>query len=93
MDGVGSKLVPRFSECSGLSRPDFLFERVVDARGEVTQNVRVCEINSRLPYNGICAVPYTNEALNFFKPELVNLKTTLDGEVRKSYPMNKIFFC
>ena len=93
MDGAGSKLVPLFSECSGLSRPDFLFERVLDARGDVTQNVRVCEINSRLPYNGICAVPYTNEALNSFKPELINLKTILDGKVRNSYPITKNKVC
>ena len=49
IDGPGSTIVPAFAGRYGTWRTDFLVER--DAAG--IEHARVCEINGRLPFNGL----------------------------------------
>jgi hypothetical protein len=52
MDGPGSALVPSFSEKYGMWRTDYLVEGDLEGRN----NIKVCEINARITFNGIWLV-------------------------------------
>ena len=42
----------------GNWRPDYLLEQTVLQDGTSLENPRVCEINARLPWNALIAIPY-----------------------------------
>jgi hypothetical protein len=55
-------VVPPFKAHKGNWRPDYLLEKIVLPDGRVTENPRVCEINARLPWNALIAIPHIGQA-------------------------------
>jgi hypothetical protein len=56
--GPGRAVVAPFKGRQGNWRPDYLLEKVVLPDGSVTENIKLCEINARMPWNGFVMVPH-----------------------------------
>lgn len=75
--------MPAFSSRQGNWRPDYLLEKVFLPDGSTIEKPRVCEINSRFPWNGIVLTPCLHGA----QEELGIAKAGLKMEVdRVSWP-------
>ena len=81
MAGPGRSLVPPLRSHQGIVRPDFLYEQLQREDGTVYENVRICEINSRLPFNTTMLTYYTYKVYDLYDLPLANLKSVVDPEV------------
>ena len=75
--GPGSHVVPAFKERKGNWRPDYLMEKTTLPNGRVTENPRVCEINARLPWNALIAIPHIAQGFESLGIEKGGLKPAM----------------
>jgi len=79
--GPGRKFVPSFREQYGMWRTDYLIERTADG----FEQAKICEINARIPYNGLWAIGLHEEATKLLRgAEDVTFKSPNDFEVMTS---------
>ncbi|OIW24938.1 hypothetical protein CONLIGDRAFT_684835 [Coniochaeta ligniaria NRRL 30616] len=64
ISGAGRAVVPPFKVRQGNWRPDYLLEKVVLPDGTVTENLKLCEINARFPWNAFIVVPHTARVMD-----------------------------
>lgn len=80
MDGPGRDIIPAFGENYGMWRTDFLIDK--DSRGHERTNI--CEINSRIPFNGFWIVGYHEFATGKLGGDEVGLKPVNDFAVSRN---------
>ena len=84
MAGQGRSLVPSFRNRKGCWRPDYLMERFISTTGETSEKIRVCEINSRFPYNGFFIVSHIAKTFAALGVDRAGLKTTTNLDVSEN---------
>ena len=75
--GRGAEFVAPFAERYGMWRTDYLIEKTANGQ----EQAKICEINSRIPYNGFWVVGYHEEATKLLRGADDKLRSPNDFKV------------
>ncbi|KAI9646634.1 hypothetical protein NHQ30_004630 [Ciborinia camelliae] len=77
---VANNKIPKYDECRGSWRPDFLVEDTIDGNGTKLENYRITEINARFSFNAFILGTIAHESLQDMGVGSNGLKCATDPE-------------